>query len=68
MQIREHKSQEKPLFSFMDDSSVSRRFSSDQLNHSLSFGGLDTQLYQFHSFHIGVHVATAAADMEASDT
>ena len=47
------------LFSFMDGSSISRQFFSDQLKLSLTWANLDNHKYKSHSFWIGA--ATTAA-------
>jgi hypothetical protein len=65
IQLRQHESMEAPLFSFMDGSPVSRQFFTNQLQLSLAYCGLDTRLYQAHSFRIGA--ATAAAQSGATD-
>jgi hypothetical protein len=65
MQLRGHESPITPLFSFIGGLPVSRQFFTQQLQLSLSYCGLDSKLYQAHSFRIGA--ATAAAQSGATD-
>ncbi|XP_062617236.1 uncharacterized protein LOC134278946 isoform X2 [Saccostrea cucullata] len=65
LSVRSHHSQDEPLFSFMDATSVSRKFFTDHMQLALSAFGIPKNLYQAHSFRIGA--ATTAAESGWSD-
>ena len=54
LQIRGHETKkEQPLFSFMNNGVVSRKFFTDQLQVCLKYVGLSIKNYKSHSFRIG---------------
>lgn len=54
LQIRGHETKkEQPLFSFMNNGVVSRKFFTDQLQVCLKYVGLSMKNYKSHSFRIG---------------
>ena len=63
--IRLHKTTAEALFSFMDETPVSRNFFTEHLQRSLSLCGLDMQEYLSHSYRIGA--ATTAASIGLSE-
>ena len=63
--IRKHTNMNTALFSFMDGSSITRQFFSDQLKLFLTWANLDNHKYKSHSFRIGA--ASTAAMLGTED-
>lgn len=60
LNLRKHHSPESPLFSFMENTPVLRKYLTSQLQLALKFGNLDLLKYQAHSFRIGAATSAAA--------
>lgn len=52
LKVRKHTSPSDPLFSFMDNSPISKQYFTQQLRLALSFCNFDLNRYQSHSFRI----------------
>ena len=59
LKVRKHISPSTPLFSFLNGSSISKYYFTQQLRLAFSFCNFDLTRYQTHSFRIGA--ATTAA-------
>ena len=58
-QVRKHTNINTALFPFMDGSSISRQFFSNQLKSSLTWANLVSHKYNSHSFHTGAATTSA---------
>lgn len=60
LKVRKHASPSDPLFSFMDNTPISKQYFTQQLRLALSFCNFDLNRYQSHSFRIGAATTAAA--------
>lgn len=59
LKVRKHTSPSDPLFSFMDNSPISKQYFTQQLRLALSFCNFDLNRYQSHSWTVTNHIVFA---------